>query len=177
MNVAQFVEIMIGIFSGLGIARIVNERLQGRSTSLRGALAHACHRWLPGVWTGFLGMMIIGFLLLAFIIPGIIWLGYYTFSSSVVSLRDHSGKRALDESKALVKGRWWTVVGRILAIGVPTVMAGAALGMISGFAPDLRILSFASSVISDTLFAFASVVTTVLFLNLESAGPCPAPMH
>jgi hypothetical protein len=177
MNIAQLVEILMGIFSGLGIARIVDERLQGRSTSLRGALAHAFHRWRSGVWTGFLSSMITGVLLLAFIIPGIIWLGYYTFSTSVVSLRDRSGKSALDDSKALVKGRWWTVVGRIAVIGVPTIMAGAALGMTSSFAPELRFLSFASWVISDALFAFASVATTVLFLNLECAGPRFAPVR
>jgi hypothetical protein len=174
-NMVAFVSILISVISGLGIAHIVSERLQGRRTSLRGALVHAFKRWPQGVWTGFLGLIIIGFLLLALIVPGVIWYGYYAFSTSVVALRDRSGKRALDDSKALVKGRWWAVVGRILAMVAPVFMAAFIIGFPLTLARDSS-ASFAGSVIATTLSAFVSVATTVLFLNLEAVGPRRAPV-
>jgi hypothetical protein len=174
---AGFLEMLIGIIPGLGIPQIVSERMQGRKVSLGGALAHALRRWLSGVATTFIAYVVIGVLLLAFIVPGIIWLNYYAFVWSVVSLRDRSGTRALAYSKAMVKRRWWAVAGRFLMILLPPLAAVIAIETLLNFVPASRFNNIGSAIINDTLYAFVSVATTVLFLNLEAVGPRPQPVR
>jgi hypothetical protein len=173
----QLLEIVIGVLAALGIAKIVSERLEGRSTGLRGALLHAFQRWLPGIWTGLLGLIIAGLLLLALIVPGVIWMGYYSFASAVTSLRDCGGKRALDYSKSLVRGRWWAVVWRLLALSGLAMIPIVAIEVAVAFAPTSAGLSLVTYVLTDLFFAFVSVGATVLFLNLEAIQRrSPAPV-
>ena len=175
ISISQLMETLLGVLFWLGTARIVSERLQGRSTSLGAALTHASKRWAPGIWTEFLGTMIIYILLLALVVPGVIWFGYYFFSTCVVSLRGRSGKHALDDSKALVRGRWWAVAGRMLAFFAPTILAALAVEILSGYLGESSAITLANWIVGDLLYVFAAVAMTVLFLNLETAGPRPAP--
>jgi hypothetical protein len=164
----QSLEMFVGVLASLGIARIVSERLQGRKAGFVDGLLHGLRRWLPGVGTGIVEYFILLIMILLLVVPGIIWTGYYVFSIAVVSLRGCAGKGALDYSKALVKGRWWGVVGRILGLTglsfIPMILIEIGLA----FAPTSDALSFISMLLTDVCFAFASVGTTVLFLNLDA---------
>lgn len=51
-----------------------------------------------------------------FIIPGFIWLNYYTFSDQFVLSRGLKFKQALDASKSMVRGRWWEILGVNLVV-------------------------------------------------------------
>ena len=68
------------------------------------------------ILTGLLAMLIVFGLTLLLIVPGVIWVIYYSFFLFVVALRGLSGKPALDYSKAIVKGQWWRVFGYMLVI-------------------------------------------------------------
>lgn len=57
-----------------------------------------------------------------FIIPGIIFSIWFSFSVLAVILDNKNGVSALSYSKSLVKGRWWPVLARIF---VPSVIFGA----------------------------------------------------
>jgi len=65
----------------------------------------------------FTGILVILWSLL-FIIPGILFAVYYTFAIWVLIFEDYEGMSALRRSKKLVKGYWWAVFGRFLAIGL-----------------------------------------------------------
>ena len=51
-----------------------------------------------------------------FIIPGIIVSFYYTFAILVLIFEDYKGMSALRRSKELVRGYWWSVFWRFLAV-------------------------------------------------------------
>jgi hypothetical protein len=165
---AQSLETLIGVIAALGIAKIVGERLEGRRISLGRALIHALSRWIPGVWTSFLEGLIIGLLCLALIVPGLIWAGYYTFSNIVVSLRGRSGKSALDYSKSLVRGRWWKIVGRTLALAAAALLPVVAIQTGAAMLPESQGLTLATEVLTDLCTSFLTVGCTVLFLNVEA---------
>lgn len=54
---------------------------------------------------------IISGLFFVFIIPGILWFVYYTFTVHIILLKKKRFIDALSESKKMVKGRWWEVLG------------------------------------------------------------------
>ena len=175
----QLLETVVGVFATLGIALIVQRRLSGEDVSLTDAFIHAIRRWLPGIWTGFLSSFVIGLLLLALVVPGIIWWVYYCMIAPIVSLRELSGSRALAESKSLVRGRWWRVFGRILAITAAPSLLAIITGIGMTFLPDDNAFNFASSLFAAIPFGFYAVGITVLFLNLDAitARPVdPAPI-
>jgi hypothetical protein len=165
---AQSLETLFGVIAALGIARIVADRMEGRRISIGKALTHALSRWIPGVWTSFLEGLIVGLLCLALIVPGIVWAGYYTFSNSVVSLRGRSGKSALDYSKSLVRGRWWAIMGRTLALAAAVLLPVVVIQTGAAMLPESRGLTLATDVGIDLCMSFLTVGCTVLFLNVEA---------
>jgi len=179
----QLLELFIGFFASLGIAKIVSERLEGRAMGVGGALRHAFRRWLPGIGTNLVGSIIIVLLLFLLIVPGIIWAGYYSFSTAIVSLRDRAGMRALDYSKSLVRGRWWAVMWRLIGLVGLSMLPMIVLEVAIAFAPESAALSYTSYLAADLFYTFVSVGSTVLFLNLEAiqrrtsepVGPAPWP--
>ena len=70
--------------------------------------------WLTQLLTGLITTF--GFILL--IVPGIIFLTRYVFVPFIVILDHKSGREALAYSTSLVKGRFWAIFGRGLAISL-----------------------------------------------------------
>jgi hypothetical protein len=166
IRVVMLLQLLLGSLSTMGIAYSVAESISGREVRFGAALRHAFSRWLAAVGTGFLENIILVFLFLLLIVPGIIWLGYYTFSIYVVALRDLAGKRALDYSKDLVRGRWWRVVGFVFAVLAMTVFPLILVQLI--VPSDDTIIAFVTSTLGDVLTSFLIVAIGVLFLNLDS---------
>lgn len=65
----------------------------------------------PLLWTWFLESLLNLLLFFLLIIPGIIYLVYWSLSIFVVLDKGISEKKALNYSKDLVKGHWWRVLG------------------------------------------------------------------
>lgn len=166
IRVTMLLQLLLSSVSALGIAYLVSESISGREVRLGAALKHAFTRWPAAVGTGFIENIILIFLLLLLIVPGIIWLGYYTFSLYVVALRQLAGKQALDYSKDLVRGRWWHVVGFVFAVIGLTVVPWILLQ--SALPSDNPIVSFVTSTLGDVATSFMAVAIGVLFLNLDA---------
>jgi hypothetical protein len=166
IRVTVLLQLLLGSVSVMSIAYVVSESFTGRQVGFGEALKHAFSRWPSAVGTGFLENIIIGCLFLLLIVPGVIWLGYYTFSIYVVSLRNLGGKRALDYSKELVRGRWWRVVGFVFAVLVITVFP---LMLVQSAIPsENTIISFITSTLGDVATSFMTVAIGVIFLNLDT---------
>lgn len=165
-RVTMLFEILLGSLSTIGIAFVVAESAAGRDTSFGEALRHAVSRWLSAIGTGFLENIIVGLLCLLLIVPGIIWMGYYTFVIYVVALRDRGGMRALSYSKALVRGRWWRVVGFVCALLLLTLMPMIAIEIAAPTTSGAT--SVISGIATDLVMSFMTVAVCVLFLNLDA---------
>jgi hypothetical protein len=73
-------------------------------------------------WVAFL----IGFIysggLLLFIVPGIIFLVWFSLAPFILISEDTKGMDALLKSKEYIKGKWWSVFGRFLFFGLVYVL-------------------------------------------------------
>jgi len=164
----MLIDLVLGIVATVGTVWLARERLEGRRATLAGALAQAGRRWLAAVGTGWLEgvILIVGFLLL--IVPGVLFAGYYTFSTIIVALTGRSGMEALNHSKTLVTGRWWRVFGYSLALILPILGVGIVVGMASALWPDFTYPDWVENLAADLATLPAAVGLTVLYLHLEA---------
>jgi len=166
----QLAESLIGVFATLAVAWMVRERVEGRHVSMWRALGHAVRRWPMAVLTGWLEAIIIVFTLLLLIVPGLIYAGFYTFSTVIVSLRGRAGMDALNYSKRLVKGRWWRVFGYALGFMAPTIVVAIAAGFANEFVPVYPGSVLVENAAISFSVLFSTVWLTVFFLNLDAEG-------
>ncbi len=74
------------------------------------------------------GLIVLGGTIL-FIIPGIIFTIWYVFTYYIIVVEEKKGLEALKISKALVVGRWWSIVWRLL---LPGLVFGIGAAIIVG---------------------------------------------
>lgn len=183
LKVIQLTEFLIGVLATMSLAKLVEASLIGQPVTWQQAFRHSLSRWGASIGTGLLAGLIIMGMCLLLIVPGIVWSLYYSLFVYVVALRGLSGKRALDYSKAIVKGQWWRVFGYLLVINALGVLAGISVTAPFFFLPDSRILDIASDTLADLVSALFLVMTAVFFLNNDSMSarsetstrPCPEP--
>lgn len=165
MKIIQLLEFFIGVIATMSLAVLIDEAIRGRAISWQTALKRSVSRWGAAIWTGILaGLIILGMTLLL-IVPGIIWSFYYAFFAYVVVLRGLSGKRALDYSKAMVKGQWWRVFGYLLVINIIGFFVGLVASVPFCFTPENQLLDIVSDTLIDIVSALFMAMTIVFFLN------------
>lgn len=114
----------VALVSGIIISYIAQVALQvivykkDASLKLKEAFKIAKGKALDFLTTNLLAGIIIMLGFIVFIVPGIIWSIYYYFVVWIVLKEDKFGMKALRRSKSLVKGYWWSVVGRSLLITI-----------------------------------------------------------
>ena len=87
-----------------------------RKIGIKEALKLGWSKTLSMAWIIFLAVIVTigGYLL--FIIPGIIFLVWFSFPGYVLVVENIKGTKALSRSKFLVKGYWWSVFWRIFVL-------------------------------------------------------------
>lgn len=167
----MWIEAIFGVASSIGLAKITEVVARAESVSSGEILRHLLRRLLSGIGTRVMYSIGCGLLTCLLVIPGIAFLIYWGFSDSVVSLRGIGGTRALEYSKRLVIGRWWTIFVTTLAMAIPMGVVMILVGLASGYVIDLLggnpALSVVSDSMMDVLAAVLSIAFTIYFLNLD----------
>ena len=166
--IIQIHEGLIGIIATMAIAYAIKNKIDGKSISIGEALKKSLSRWGAAIGTNIiLGIFLLGLTLLL-IVPGIIFDVYWIFVIFVVILNDKSGKDALDHSKKIVKGRWWTVVGYSIVFGILGFIV-LMIGVVPfWFLPENFLTSIATATLIDIIVSFFTVVSTIFFINFDS---------
>ena len=154
------------VLAAMGIAIVTEHAILGREIHSYEAGRQAISRALPAAWSYVLAGVIILALLLLLIIPGVIWIIYYSFVPYVVALRGRSGKSALDYSKSVVKGNWWKVLAVVLLLAFFNT---GLTWLLSRFQPVIAEFPITLAVFAllVPVAAFKEVFMTVFFLSLE----------
>ncbi len=109
------------------------------------------------------------------IIPGIVAVGYFLFAEPSVILEEKNGVEAFRRSVELVRGRFWAVLWRALAVSAVYGLGAFCLSIvlvqipISLFAPMARTLAGARLTLVPFLFigAVISSLTLPIFLSIQ----------
>ena len=110
------IQAIIFLWVKVSMMYVIDERIS--ETKLKYFLTKGWLVLSSYIWLSFLVgiVMFAGFVL--FIIPGIIFTIWFSFSRFILIFEDKKGKLAMARSKELVKGYWWPVFGRFLLIGL-----------------------------------------------------------
>ena len=129
-----------------------------------------------------LTLVLMGSYILA-LIPGIIFTVWFVFAPFALVVDDKRGMDAIFHSKSLVRGRWWGVFGRLILIGLATMLAyfviSFVLGFILGFFGTAGILIgiFSNAIINLVVMTYAITAASVLYQSLKASAVTPAPVE
>ncbi len=168
----------------LAFIRVVaNAYAKKKGMPLRDELRGATSLIWPAIWVSIISALVIFGGLLLFLIPGIIFSIWFSFSLYSVILDNQKGVEALKHSKALVKGRWWQVFWRLLVPGIFFTIIlfvaqwiisfplNAILGSMSpgtiGFTLVLSLLSLVASLFSVIITPLSTAAPTILYMELK----------
>ncbi|MFZ2456112.1 MAG: hypothetical protein WAX07_06520 [Candidatus Altiarchaeia archaeon] len=165
----------VSLLSSMALAFYVKSCLDGKKIDFSTAYSRAFGRWPSAIWTSIIQAIILIFLFLLLIIPGVIYSVYWSFALYAVALGGKSGKEALSYSKKIVQNRWWTVLGYAIVFGIIgfilTIPIVIALGFFRWALTDPA-SSIALDAASGILFSLAGSLTVVMqiifYLNCES---------
>jgi hypothetical protein len=102
----------------------VSGALTGTSMPVREVFSSAWKRLWPFSLLSILMGLIIGLGFILLIIPGIIFMVWFHFSSFELITKGKGIKDSLSGSKNLVAGKFWAVLGRLIVLGLLSALAG-----------------------------------------------------
>lgn len=107
---------------------------------------------------------------LLLIVPGIVFGIYYSMAMYVLVFENISGKAAINQSKQLVKGHWWAVVGRVLFMALVVTVPLILLSSISAAMPReslaYQLWSTVVNIVSFIIAPLSSVYSILIYKDL-----------
>lgn len=92
--------------------------IAGKKEKIKNLYRQAWKKFWKYLFLSILIVLLIVFGIVLLIIPGIIFMIWFSFSSYELILENRGVTRSLGESKRLVKGRFWKVFGRMIVFAV-----------------------------------------------------------
>ncbi len=135
--------------------------------------------WRTGVWSffflGILAVLIMFGGLVLLVIPGIIFMVWFTPLYFVLISEGHKGLNALLRSKEYVSGRWWKVFWRLIAIILIGLAISLLIGGINFLLPKtslvLMIFNIINGIINALLGIFSVTYIFSLYISLRETRP------
>jgi len=128
-----------------------------------------------GVWVSILTTLVVIGGTVIFLIPGIIFMGWYLFSIYEVIFSHERGTGALAASKSLVVGRWWSVVSRFLVVALVYTSISIGIQAVANMLVPLQSTFFSQQLVGNGIrsvatsliapFIVAAMVT--LYVNVK----------
>lgn len=119
----SFVNVVISLFVEIALIEAIRRVRDGFSLSVREAFRVAKSKTWKFFLLGLLKVVILAVGFLFLLIPGIIFAVWFVFSKFEVVLHQAGVRESLAKSKALVGGRFWWVLGRLLIFEIFAVLA------------------------------------------------------
>jgi hypothetical protein len=154
----------ISILLPMGIAYIVERQVKNETVGIKDVYTKLLPLWPAGIFAYYLSLLIIFGTTILLLIPGLICFIYLNFVLPAVVLREKKWRSALEYSWSLVKGQWWPVFGYALVFTVIMV----PLLLIYVFAKQYVLLAVTSTAINTVVGAYSSILSVLLFLNLDN---------
>lgn len=165
MMLAFIIMIYVGVTAKIGMYRLIKNRLESVGSvgakNVKEIFNESKKYFWKFIGVSFLTGLFVILWSFLFIIPGIIFAVYYSFSIWALVCEDYEATAALKRSKELVKGYWWSVVGRFLFFGLVYIAFVLVLSIPYLFMGDTAISEIAWDLIMN-IFSF--IISPLLFI-------------
>ena len=188
MIVLTIVFALVNIWISIALIRAIAARYTGVVAK---DMKTELHAGTAVLWSAVIASIIAGLAIFAgiilLIIPGIIFSIWFAFVMYSVVLDNKKSIESLKASKALVSGRWWTVLWLLLAPGVVFVLLMIIVQWIAGlmiFLPEMfgtfGLILYGTIVTAAGLIVapLTTAAPTILYIELKKTPvttPTPAP--
>ncbi len=180
--IAVFVAcIIFTIWASMALAKNLGSIIDKKtSLAYKESFSTTSHLIWPVIYTSLLVMVIILGGTILFIIPGIIFGIWFSFTFYTVILEGKRGASALKASKEMVTGRWWGIFWRLLAPGFFYSLIFLVLSYSISYLLSLFLSSFTFIITNGILMSILSAVispltalTTILLYFSAKENPAP----
>lgn len=162
-------------FLVMGIAYMTNNVLSGQQIYFRDTLNISWSKFLDGCKTEIVRDIFLFGLMLLLLVPAVIYGVFWVFSVPITMLRDKSGLDAIKYSRELVRGKWLKVFTYLLVFAaIQFIFSMSIWSLIMPNAYNVLTDPFLSSLtrlLNWVLWTPFTVMTVILFLNLDSISP------
>ena len=174
---AFLIQFVAARFAQAGCFRAIADAYLGEEVGWRSSLGFALRRLPAIVGLSILSGLIVGIGTLLCIIPGIYFYVAFAVAVPVLLVEGAGPGRALERSRELVRGRWWStlgvaLVGYLLVTIVSLAISGLVVGVLFAHPARNTVTGFALNTLSATLGSMittpaAAAFITVLYIDLR----------
>lgn len=136
---AFVIMIYVGASAKVGMYKLIQNRLEDKDGSNAKSVKEIFNESKTYFWKFIIVSFLVGLFVMLwsflFIIPGIIFVVYYSFSMWVLICENKESGAVLQRSKELVKNHWWEVAGRFVFLGLVYVVFIIVLSLPFSFVP------------------------------------------
>lgn len=159
--------VVFALWISIGLAQAIKARLNNQELpTFRSMLGSTSHLIWPVILTSLLiSLVVLGGILL-FVIPGIIFMVWYSFTYYTVIFDGQRGTNALRASKSLVVGRWWQMIWRMFA----PIFLFNLIGWVISVIISLPFEFFLSEQANEIAFQISSGVVNIVITPLMAAS-------
>lgn len=150
--IATFVAMIFVAINSWGIMYTVSQP-DPSLISYKQAFDWAAQHFFALLWTTILLTLSVTFGFFLLIIPGIIAMVYFYFAIYAVAMGYGSGVAALKQSYQDVKGRWWAVAKKLLALGLWVLLIYLAFMLVYGLFITLGEVSELATMVFESVFS------------------------
>jgi hypothetical protein len=161
--------------------RAVSEAYLGEEADWRRSLRFALSRLRSLLWLAFLHAIVLAVGFVLCVVPGIYLYGALAVATPALLFEDARGTKALRRSRELVRTRWWSTAGALLAASILTaIVQGAVSGVLVGavvgshgnqlVADILGVIAGTASSMVTTPFLAAVIVVLYFDLRVRKEG-------
>ncbi len=140
-------------------------------TTVHGAYQVGSKKILSLWWVTILSFLIVGGGFLLFVIPGILFSVWFTFSQYVLFTEKKKGMDALLTSREYVRGYFWQIAIRIIFIALIAAALSSIAGYISLLFQNGLVSQIAQSIVSLITIPLVMLFQYKLYENVRSATP------
>ena len=160
------------IFSFWGHISLLYAVVTGPNTGFVDAYRNSWKKIYSYAWVTILSGVIVFGAIMLFIIPGILFAIWFSFTLFVFFGENERGMKALLRSKEYVRGRWWGVFGRFLFLFVIVMILSLLVGFIVKLIPLKILSSTLGAVLQSCIVIMAILYTSIMYFELKDiSGP------
>jgi len=143
----------------------IADAYQSQPTDFKTAFAHGRKLYAPYLGTAFLMFLFLIPLMLALVVPAIIFMVYWMLIGPIAVVEQVYGRKALGRSRALVRGYWWRTVGVTFVAGLASGVLAMGLQSLFAFIPLVG--AVASGLVQAVSATYMAALLVVLYVDLR----------